>query len=164
MADVPPERERVPDTQWQRLLLLAVQFRAWLMGGVFTAGALCLVFRDNGDILLVRPRYREGWGLPGGFMKHREQAESAIVRELQEEVGMIGAVVKPVAAYVQEHHRHIDHLFVAYVHDHQMPRPKSSLEIAETKWFPIDALPPLQPEADAALAVWAEQPRGTLSA
>lgn len=156
-TDVDRTREAVGDKRRHRALMFAVRFRAWLFGRVFTAGALCLVFRDNRDLLLVRPRYRPGWGLPGGFMRTREQPEAAVLRELVEEVGIVGAAVSPIASYVQEGRRHIDHLFVARVRDHEIRRPRVAIEIAEVRWYALDSLPPLQPEAEAALAVWAER-------
>ena len=50
------------------------------------SGAL---FRDESDrILLVKPAYKEGWGLPGGVVEENESPKSACIREIKEELGL----------------------------------------------------------------------------
>ena len=39
----------------------------------YTVGAICLVCRDDGAILLVRHSYYRLWGTPGGLAKRHEQ-------------------------------------------------------------------------------------------
>jgi ADP-ribose pyrophosphatase YjhB (NUDIX family) len=134
--------------------MFAVRFRAWLLGGVFTAGAMCIVVRDGGELLLVRPRYRRGWGLPGGFMRGREQPDAAMRRELAEEVGIVEVDVDVVGTYVAHGRRHIEHLYETRVRDHELSKRYAFLEIAEARWWDPSELPELQPEAHAALELW----------
>ena len=48
-----------------------------------------IVYRDDGDILLVKNRFsRQKWALPGGGVKQNESYEQAAVREVLEEVGL----------------------------------------------------------------------------
>ena len=48
-----------------------------------------IVYRDDGDILLVRSRFsRQEWALPGGGVKHNESYEQAAARETLEEIGL----------------------------------------------------------------------------
>ena len=48
-----------------------------------------IVYRDDGDILLVKNRFsRQEWALPGGGVKHNESYEQAAVREALEEIGL----------------------------------------------------------------------------
>lgn len=48
-----------------------------------------MVFRKNGDVLLVRPYIgRQDWALPGGGVKRGESYEQAAVREVHEEAGI----------------------------------------------------------------------------
>ena len=49
----------------------------------------CLVERRGGALLLVRVRNNEHWYLPGGKIEHNESAESALQRELREELGIV---------------------------------------------------------------------------
>lgn len=48
-----------------------------------------MVFRKNGDVLLVRPYIgRQDWALPGGGVKRGESYEQAAAREVHEEAGI----------------------------------------------------------------------------
>lgn len=55
-----------------------------------------LFFDAEGRILLVRPSYKPGWDLPGGYVESGETPTQAAVREVQEELGIkppIGALL-----------------------------------------------------------------------
>lgn len=148
---VGPLVEPVADRLWHQILMRLARFRAWLLGGVYTAGALAVVLRDDGHVLLVKPRYRRGWGLPGGFMKYGEQAPDALQRELKEETGIAVEPGRLHDVYVQRRRRHIDHLYLVRVGPEQQPRRSARLEIAAIAWHPLELLPPLQREAHEAL-------------
>ena len=47
-----------------------------------------LFFDAEGRILLVRPSYKPGWDLPGGYVESGETPTQAAVREVQEELGI----------------------------------------------------------------------------
>lgn len=143
------------DRRVQRALILGVRVRAWLMGAVYTVGTMCVVERTNGDLLLVRPTYRCGFGFPGGFIKFGEEAREAIERELAEEVGILHAPLGLVEVYMAKGRRHVEHLFAAQVDDHE-PSRRRRWEIAEADWFALDDLPSLQPEAQDALLRWTD--------
>jgi 8-oxo-dGTP pyrophosphatase MutT (NUDIX family) len=51
-------------------------------------GVTGIVEDEAGRILLVRQRYSPGWHMPGGGVERGEPPAEAIVRELQEEVGL----------------------------------------------------------------------------
>lgn len=138
------------DRVWHRLLIALVRFRAWLMGSVYTAGAAAVVVSD-GQLLLVKPWYRSGWGLPGGFMKAGEQAADAAKREVQEETGLRIDVSEIHLVYVQPNRRHIDHIFVVSLASSGYDDLAAAGEIIDAGWFKPDALPPLQWEAQEAL-------------
>lgn len=48
-----------------------------------------LLFRDGqGNVLLVKPTYKSGWDLPGGYVEPGESPKQAAKRELREELGV----------------------------------------------------------------------------
>ncbi|MFB6398172.1 NUDIX domain-containing protein [Polymorphospora lycopeni] len=51
--------------------------------------AAAVLFRDvRGRILLVEPRYKDDWELPGGCVEADESPYAAAMRELNEELGL----------------------------------------------------------------------------
>ena len=54
----------------------------------FTVGAICVIERADGAMLLVRHAYRRRWGLPGGLLNRGEDPRDAAKREALEEVGV----------------------------------------------------------------------------
>src|SRR5690606_25438762 len=50
------------------------------------AGALFL--DDAGRVLLVRPTYKPGWDIPGGYVERGETPREACQREISEELGL----------------------------------------------------------------------------
>lgn len=53
-------------------------------------GVTAIAQDERGRVLLVRHSYTSGWALPGGGVDHGEPPETAMIRELQEEVGLSG--------------------------------------------------------------------------
>jgi ADP-ribose pyrophosphatase YjhB (NUDIX family) len=64
-------------------------------------GALGAVFDHQGRVLLVRHSYTPGWRLPGGGVNRDEAAETAVRRELAEEVGLTGGTARLFGLYVR---------------------------------------------------------------
>ncbi|MEV6345028.1 NUDIX hydrolase [Actinoplanes sp. NPDC051851] len=54
------------------------------------AGAL--FFDDAGRVLVVKPSYKDGWDIPGGYVEPGESPRTACVREIREELGLSTAV------------------------------------------------------------------------
>jgi 8-oxo-dGTP diphosphatase len=56
------------------------------------AAAGALITDPGGRVLVVKPNYRPGWGLPGGVCEHGEAPHAACAREVLEELGLTVSV------------------------------------------------------------------------
>ena len=100
-----------------------------------------IVYRDDGDILLVKNRFsRQKWALPGGGVKHNESYEQAAVREVLEEIGLKIHNLR----YLGEANSHESYakfsvrVFAAHVSDYDI---KCNFEIMEARWLNTNYLP-----------------------
>jgi len=119
----------------------------------FTVGAICLIERADGRILLVRQVYRDRWGVPGGLLARREDPAAAACREIREEVGLRVELCGEPAVVVEPRTQRLDLVFRARPVDEleaDRARPTSP-EITEAGWFSPDELPELQLETVQAL-------------
>jgi ADP-ribose pyrophosphatase YjhB (NUDIX family) len=137
------ERHFMHLTAWQklrtRLFLFAVAIKRRLTVGVRA------ILIDDGKVLLVRHTYLPGWHFPGGGVEPGETAQTAAAREALEETGyavvgepqLLGFYLNRIAGTARDH-------VAAYVwrgveRHHEA---SVSFEIAEVRWFALNALPP----------------------
>ena len=119
----------------------------------FTVGAICLIERADGRVLLIRQSYRQRWGLPGGLLQRGEEAAVAARREIREEVGVEIELVGEPTVVVDPGSRRVDVIYRArpvadVTADEATP---SSVEIIEARWFSPVELPELQKESAEAI-------------
>jgi 8-oxo-dGTP diphosphatase len=143
-------------------LPLAVRARlAHLVAPSFTVGALAVIERSDGRLLLVRHSYRPGWGLPGGFLKRGESPDDGARREVCEEIGLPIELVSGPVAVVSPRWRSVDLIYRARPAPDADPDAvaAASAEILETGWFSPTDLPRLQAEATDAMVALARMTR-----
>ena len=50
--------------------------------------ACCLIYNNAGEVLIVKPNYRDYWQMPGGNTDEFEAPRETAAREMQEEIGV----------------------------------------------------------------------------
>jgi len=102
-----------------------------------------LVRNKKGEILLVKRGVEPGkgkWALPSGFIEIDETPEKACLRELKEETGLKGEIVRLVGVYSQKSLLYRNVLIIGYeVEARGKLSPGSDSQRAE--FFPLDKLP-----------------------
>lgn len=108
-----------------------------------TLGVRGVVTDADGRILLVQHTYLPGWWLPGGGVDRGETGEQAVIRELREEAGVV-ATSRPrlISVHANERFMPGDHVLVYRVDSFTLTDRTSHLEIADARFWPLDALPP----------------------
>jgi ADP-ribose pyrophosphatase YjhB (NUDIX family) len=86
------------------------------------------------------------WGLPGGYVGRDESVEEAALRELEEEAGYSGKIVK-FLGYSDKPDRKGDDLRrqnIAFIYEVEITGKKGEMdhETSEVKFFDLDNLPP----------------------
>lgn len=106
------------------------------------SGVKCVITNGD-DVLLVRHTYgNRSWDLPGGTVRRRERPLDTARREMHEEIGRrIEDWVHLGEFHVAtNHHRDNLNLFHGRLSDRRIEL--DDTELAESGWFPRDALPP----------------------
>ena len=108
------------------------------------AGAL--VLDDQRRVLLVKRKYPPGegmWCLPIGFAEIGETIAEAALRELHEETGVTGRVMRLIDADSSHGEFYGDVLVVTFEVEKLLGMERPGDDAAEVDYFPIDRLPPL---------------------
>ena len=158
MTDQPGSRiQKLGFRAWRKLPLPVRLFVVRRATPSFYVGAICVIERSDGAMLLIRNSYRRGWGFPGGFLKRGETPDDAARRETREEVGVHVVLDPNPKVVVDAGMRRVDVIYSGRAvegAEADDPRPRSP-EILEARWFPATDLPDLQHEASGALVALA---------
>ena len=107
-----------------------------------TLGTRTLVLRGDRDILLIRHTYAPGWMLPGGGVESGETIYTAAMREVEEETGIIpGEEPLLHGMFLNDRQFKGDHVACFVLRTFVEGAFKPNLEIAEARFFALDALP-----------------------
>jgi 8-oxo-dGTP pyrophosphatase MutT (NUDIX family) len=103
------------------------------------------MYRINGEqveVLLVATDGGRRWGLPKGHVQRGEAAEAAAVREVAEETGLEGEVVRYLAtieywfrAGPDRIHKYVDLFLMSYIRGDVLPQWS---EVDDARWFTLD--------------------------
>ena len=108
-----------------------------------TLGVRAAVLNEAGEVFLIRHTYTPGWQLPGGGVEAGETLNEALAKELREEACI--RVTGPAQFYGIYFNRKVsrrDHVALYVVRDFVVDEVKKpDMEIAEARFFPLDALP-----------------------
>jgi 8-oxo-dGTP diphosphatase len=130
--------------------------RVWVVHRItpsYAVGAICVIERTDGALLLVRHSYRGAWGFPGGLLRRGEDVADGARREALEEVSLDIELVGEPAVVVDPAPGRVDVVFrcrPAAGADLDAVAPNSP-EIEELAWYRPEELPELQPEASTAI-------------
>jgi 8-oxo-dGTP diphosphatase len=127
-----------------------------------------VLFRDHaGHVLLVKPTYKDGWEIPGGYVERGESPHAAAVREVAEELGADLDIAELLVLDWAPHPAEGDKLLVIFrgrtLDQADVDRLRlDSTEIAEARFFPVEQLADLMPDRLARrIAEAARQDSGT---
>ena len=116
----------------------------WRFSRGLTLGVRAVVLDGHGRVFLIRHTYASGWHFPGGGVEVGETALEAVGRELGEEARIeIKGQPSLHGVFFNDRVSHRDHVVVYVVTAFSVIEEKQAdREIAEARFFSLDALPP----------------------
>ena len=125
----------------------------WRVTGPGRDGVHAVALTPGRAVILVRLTYARGWRLPGGGRKRGETKVEGVLRELREEIGLVGHGAIDELEPIRLNNLPGDRSALFLVRDVDY-RPRQSLEVEEVREFDPTALPDDVAETTrAALAV-----------
>ncbi len=108
--------------------------------------AASVVLNDRREVLLVKRRgepQKGMWCLPIGFAEMSETIAEAALRELKEETGIEGRILRLLDAESAQNDHYGDLLTVTFEIERTGGEERAGDDAEATAWFPLDRLPPL---------------------
>ena len=112
----------------------------WRLFHPITLGARVILVRD-GEVLLIRHTYRQGWFFPGGGVEKGETLDAAARREAGEEARVTVREVTLLGVYSNFVEGKSDHVAIFVSRDFDLHEFQPNNEIGAREWFAFDALP-----------------------
>jgi len=112
----------------------------WRLFHPVTLGARVILMRE-GEVLLIRHTYRDGWYFPGGGVDKGETLEEAARREAEEEAMATVGDLRLLGVYANFREGKSDHIAVFYASDFELRPFAANNEIAAREWFALEELP-----------------------
>lgn len=128
--------------QLSRNIAKRIVHRFFFLRRGMTLGVRAACFDDEGRIFLVRHTYVSGWHMPGGGVERGETGLQALHKEIREEGNLVAtSVPQLVHVYFNNRTSDRDHVLFYRLSVRQTAVKVPDREIAESGFFPLDALP-----------------------
>jgi 8-oxo-dGTP pyrophosphatase MutT (NUDIX family) len=114
---------------------------AWFVRRPRTYGAHALALTPERKLILVKLRYASGWRFPGGGRNRNESAAEAGLRELVEEIGMVGHGRVRLACELEQRFDFKRDLTALLIVEDVRYEPRWSWEVEQVGEFLIGELP-----------------------
>jgi ADP-ribose pyrophosphatase YjhB (NUDIX family) len=127
----------------ERVLRLAFDLYRlhWRILRPVTLGVRIVLVAD-GQVVLVKHTYQDGWHLPGGAINRGEMPHAAAVREAKEEAGaMLTQPPQLLGVYSSFDQGHSNHVLTYMSDSFRLETPTDRWEIAEHGLFAVKQLP-----------------------
>lgn len=118
---------------------LSIIARSLISPAVF--GVRGVIEDGQGRVLLVRHSYLSGWHFPGGGVDRGEPPDAAVVREMEEEVGLVESAAPEFVALYTQKVVWISHFVALYRLRNARIAFKPNIEIREAMFFDPGDLP-----------------------
>jgi ADP-ribose pyrophosphatase YjhB (NUDIX family) len=121
----------------------------------FTVGAVVVLRRPDGRVLMVDQRHTGAWALPGGLLRRGEAPADGLVREVAEEVGvrLDDRELRVPLAVVAPAVGRVDVVYVVDTPDDRGAHAAAEDEVRRVGWFSLDELPEVTGPTHDILAV-----------
>ena len=118
-------------------------FMAYKSPRLTTDGAIL----KDGEILLIKRKnepFKGKWALPGGFVEYGEKVEDAVIREINEETGLVTKIKEIIGIYSDPNRDPRGHtVTIVFLLDVLSGKIHAKDDADEAKFFALNNLPDL---------------------